>query len=46
VQAVPNIRTLRWVCLVFQRPAMHRIHDETSRHRNNCGDRVWQDRPV
>lgn len=38
-----NVRTPRWVGLVFQRPEMHRIHHEYGRHRNNYGDFVWWD---
>lgn len=38
-----NIRTPRWVGLVFQRPEMHRIHHQAGRHRNNYGDIVWWD---
>jgi sterol desaturase/sphingolipid hydroxylase (fatty acid hydroxylase superfamily) len=38
-----NVRTPRWVGLVFQRPEMHRIHHQAGRHRNNYGDIVWWD---
>jgi sterol desaturase/sphingolipid hydroxylase (fatty acid hydroxylase superfamily) len=38
-----NVRTPRWMGLVFQRPEMHRIHHEHGRHRDNYGDIVWWD---
>jgi sterol desaturase/sphingolipid hydroxylase (fatty acid hydroxylase superfamily) len=38
-----NVRTPRWVGLVFQRPEMHRIHHQAGRHKNNYGDIVWWD---
>jgi sterol desaturase/sphingolipid hydroxylase (fatty acid hydroxylase superfamily) len=38
-----NMRTPRWIGYVFQRPEMHRIHHQHSRHRNNYGDVVWWD---
>ena len=38
-----NVRTPRGLGFVFQRPEMHRIHHEHSRHRNNYGDIVWWD---
>ncbi len=38
-----NVRTWRWIGLIFQRPEMHRIHHEYGRHRNNYGDFVWWD---
>lgn len=38
-----NVRTPRWVGLVFQRPEMHRIHHQHGRHRNNYGDIPWWD---
>lgn len=38
-----NLRTPRWIGVVFQRPEMHRIHHEHGRHRNNYGDIVWWD---
>jgi sterol desaturase/sphingolipid hydroxylase (fatty acid hydroxylase superfamily) len=38
-----NVRTPRWVGYFFQRPEMHRIHQQYGRHRNNYGDIVWWD---
>ena len=38
-----NVTTPRWVGFFFQRPEMHRIHHEHSRHRDNYGDIVWWD---
>jgi sterol desaturase/sphingolipid hydroxylase (fatty acid hydroxylase superfamily) len=38
-----NVRTPRWVGLLFQRPEMHRIHHQYGRHKNNYGDIVWWD---
>ncbi|MEM7225442.1 MAG: sterol desaturase family protein [Pseudomonadota bacterium] len=38
-----NIKTPRWVGLVFQRPEMHRIHHQHGRHKNNYGDITWWD---
>lgn len=38
-----NVKTPRWVGLVFQRPEMHRIHHQYDRHKNNYGDVVWWD---
>lgn len=38
-----NVRTPRWVGLIFQRPEMHRIHHQFGRHKNNYGDIVWWD---
>lgn len=38
-----NVRTPRWVGLVFQRPEMHRIHHRHGLHRNNYGDITWWD---
>lgn len=38
-----NVKTPRWVGYFFQRPEMHRIHHEYTRHRNNYGDIVWWD---
>lgn len=38
-----NVKTPRWVGLVFQRPEMHRIHHQHGRHKNNYGDIVWWD---
>ncbi|WP_454753601.1 sterol desaturase family protein [Cupriavidus necator] len=38
-----NVRTPRWVGLVFQRPEMHRIHHRLGYHRNNYGDITWWD---
>ena len=38
-----NVRTPRWVGFFFQRPEMHRIHHQYSRHKNNYGDITWWD---
>lgn len=38
-----NVKTPRWVGLVFQRPEMHRIHHQYGRHKNNYGDITWWD---
>jgi sterol desaturase/sphingolipid hydroxylase (fatty acid hydroxylase superfamily) len=38
-----NVRTPRWIGLVFQRPEMHRIHHRHGRHKNNYGDITWWD---
>ncbi len=38
-----NVTTPRWVGFFFQRPEMHRIHHQYSRHKNNYGDIVWWD---
>lgn len=38
-----NVKTPRWVGLVFQRPEMHRIHHQHGRHKNNYGDITWWD---
>jgi sterol desaturase/sphingolipid hydroxylase (fatty acid hydroxylase superfamily) len=38
-----NVKTPRWVGLIFQRPEMHRIHHQANRHKNNYGDIVWWD---
>ena len=38
-----NVKTPQWVGYIFQRPEMHRIHDEYALHRNNYGDIVWWD---
>ena len=38
-----NIKTPRWVGLIFQRPEMHRIHHKYGYHKNNYGDIVWWD---
>lgn len=38
-----NVKTPRWVGLVFQRPEMHRIHHQHQRHKNNYGDITWWD---
>src|SRR5262249_29330915 len=33
-----NVRTPRWLGLLFQRPEMHRVHHEHGYHRNNYSD--------
>lgn len=38
-----NVKTPRWVGLIFQRPEMHRIHHQHNRHKNNYGDITWWD---
>jgi len=38
-----NVKTPRWIGLVFQRPEMHRVHHRFGRHRNNYGDIVFWD---
>jgi sterol desaturase/sphingolipid hydroxylase (fatty acid hydroxylase superfamily) len=37
-----NIKTPHWMGYIFQRPEMHRIHHERSKHYNNFSDLpIW-----